>query len=60
MWSETECKTPAEYGPQCISTPPQPPSHSHTVTYVCMYVCTVHWEGGEGEGEQREGTVEGQ
>ncbi len=22
IWSETECKTPAEYGPQFISTPP--------------------------------------
>jgi hypothetical protein len=34
--------------------PPSPP-HSHTLS-----VYTVHWEGGEGEGGQREGTVEGQ
>jgi hypothetical protein len=33
--------------------PPTP--HSHTVS-----VYAVHWEGGEGEGGQREGTVEGQ
>jgi hypothetical protein len=25
IWSEIECKTPAEYGPQYISTPPPPP-----------------------------------
>ncbi len=37
IWSETECKTPAEYGPQYISTPP----HSHTQS-----VYTVQWEGG--------------
>ncbi len=46
------CKTPAEYGPQYISTQPH---HSHTLS-----VYTVHCEGGEGEGGQREGTVEGQ
>ncbi len=55
IWSETECKTPSEYGPQYISTPPPPPQ-SHT---VCT-VYTVHWERGEGEGDQREGSVEGQ
>jgi hypothetical protein len=49
-WLETECKTPVEYGPQYISTPP--PTVSHTLS-----VYTVH---GEGEGGQREGTVEGQ
>jgi hypothetical protein len=51
-WSETECKTPADYSPQYISNPPP---HSHTLS-----VFTVHWEGGEGGGGQREGTVEGQ
>jgi hypothetical protein len=34
---------------------PTPPPHSHTLS-----VNTVHKEGGEGEGGQREGTVEGQ
>jgi hypothetical protein len=29
--------------------------HSHTLS-----VYSVHWEGGEGEGGQRDGTVEGQ
>jgi hypothetical protein len=42
-----------EYGPQYISTPPPP--HRHT-----LFVYTVHWEGEEGGGGQREGTVEGQ
>ncbi len=46
IWSETECKTPAEYGPQYISTPPPP--HSHTLS-----VYTVHWEGG-GRGRRSE------
>ncbi len=55
IWSETECKTPAEYGPQYISTPPTPTPHSHALS-----VYTVHKEGGEGGGGQREGTVEGQ
>jgi hypothetical protein len=50
IWTETECKTPPEYGLQYISTPP----HSHTLSAY-----TVHWEGGGGGG-QREGTVEGQ
>jgi hypothetical protein len=54
IWSDTECKTPAEYGPQYISTPPPP--HSH-----CLYsiYCTLG-RGGGGRGGQREGTVEGQ
>jgi hypothetical protein len=30
-WLETECKTPVEYGPQYISTPPPPHSQSHIV-----------------------------
>jgi hypothetical protein len=47
----TVCKTPAEFGPQYISTPPSP--HSHALSEY-----TVHWEG-VGVG-QREGTVEGQ
>ncbi len=43
IWSETECKTPAEYDLQHNSTPPPPPPHSHTLS-----VFTVHlvWEGG--------------
>ncbi len=46
IWSETESKTPAEYGPQYILTPPPPPStQSHIVVY------TVHREGG-GRGEE--------
>ncbi len=51
IWSETECKTPAEYGLQHNST--HPPPHSNTLS-----VYTVHlvWEGG---GEVRE-KVEGQ
>ncbi len=52
IWSEIECKTPAEYGPQYISTPPPPPSHT-------LSVYTVHWEGEEGEGGQREGKYRG-
>ncbi len=45
IWSETESKTPAEYGPKYISTPPPPPPHSHTLS-----VYTVHlvWERGGG------------
>jgi hypothetical protein len=36
--------------------PPTPPPHPrHT-----LFVYTVHWEGGEGGGGQREATVEGQ
>ncbi len=36
-----------------IQHPPQPPPpHSQTLSAY-----TVHWEGGEGEGGQREGTV---
>jgi hypothetical protein len=52
IWSETECKTPAEYVLQYNSTPSHPP-HSHTLS-----VCTVHlvWEGG-GKGGQRKGRV---
>ncbi len=54
--SGTECKTPAEYGPQYISTPPPPPPpQSHT---VCILYCTLGR--GEGGGGQREGKVEGQ
>ncbi len=49
IWSDTDCKTSAEYGPQYISTPPQP----HTVIY-----CTLGR--GEGGGGQREGREEGQ
>ncbi len=30
IWSETECKTPAEYGPQYTSTTP-PPTVTHSV-----------------------------
>ena len=48
IWSETECKTPAEYGPQYISTP-----YSHT---LAVYTVHLVWEGGEGVGEVREMT----
>jgi hypothetical protein len=41
------------------STFQPPPPHSHTLSVYTM-VYTVHWEGGEGGGGQREGTVEGQ
>ncbi len=35
IWSETECKTPAEYGPQYISTPPPTVTHClYTVLYI--------------------------
>jgi hypothetical protein len=37
--------------------PPTPPP---TVTHCLYLLYTVHWEGGEGEGGQREGKVEGQ
>jgi hypothetical protein len=53
IWSETECKTLAEYGLQHNTTPPTPPPPSHTLS-----VYTVHLvlEGGEGGGRgQREG-----
>jgi hypothetical protein len=53
IWSETEFKTPAEYGPQYISTPPPP-----TVTF-CLYIL-YNGKVGEGGGGQKEGTVEGQ
>jgi hypothetical protein len=45
IWSETECKTPAEYGPQYISTPPLP-----TVTH-CLY--TIYCTLGRGGGGRR-------
>jgi hypothetical protein len=32
IWSETECKTPAEYGLEHNSTPPHPSPHSHTLS----------------------------
>jgi hypothetical protein len=49
IWSETECKTPAVYGPQYISTPPHPPTpQSHT---DCIY-CTLG-KGGRGRGGHR-------
>ncbi len=41
VWSETECKTPAEDGLQYNSitpNPPPPPPQTHT---VCIY-CTLH------------------
>ncbi len=50
-WSETECKTPAEYGLQHNSTHPPPPPQPYT---VCIY-CTVSLGRGRGgEGGQRE------
>ncbi len=54
IWSETECKTPAEYGPQHNSTPPPTP-HSHTLSVYS----TVHliWEGGGGGVREK---IEGQ
>jgi hypothetical protein len=33
IWSETKCKTPAEYGPQYISTTPPPPTVTH-----CLFI----------------------
>jgi hypothetical protein len=55
IWSETECKTPAEYGLHYNATPP-PPHPSHKLS---VYAVHFLWEGGEGRGCQREGTVEG-
>ncbi len=54
MWSETECKTPAEYGPQYISTPPTPPPpHSHTLSvYNILYIGKV------GRGEEVKAKVQ--
>ncbi len=50
IWSETEWKTPAEYGLQHNSTLPPPPSpQPHT---VCIYVHLV-WEGGRGGGQRQ-------
>ncbi len=51
IWSETECKTPAEYGLQHNSTP----FHIHTLS-ICIY-CTFSL--GRGRGDVRE-KVEGQ
>ncbi len=52
-WSETECKTPAEYGLQHNSTPPPPATH-------CLYILYIYFgKGGRGGGEVRE-KVEGQ
>ncbi len=50
IWSETECKTPAEYGLQHNSTPPPQP---HT---VCIY-CTFTLRRGGGHREGRGATV---
>jgi hypothetical protein len=48
IWSETECKTPAEYGPQYISTP-----HPPTVTH-CLYILYIgKWGGGGRRSERR-------
>ncbi len=46
IWSETECKTPAEYGLQHNSPPPP---QTHTVCIVCIY-CTFSLGRGEGGG----------
>jgi hypothetical protein len=44
-----------------LQHPPTPPQSPRTLEYShTLAVYTVHWEGGEGEGGQREGTVEGQ
>ncbi len=41
-WSETECKTPAEYGLQHNSTiPPSPSPHSHTLSEYNVHLV---WE----------------
>jgi hypothetical protein len=61
IWSETECKTPAKYGPQYIQRPTNQQAHIVCIYEVSLvYTDTVHWEGGEGGGGQREVTVEGQ
>ncbi len=53
IWSETEYKTPAEYGLQHNSTPSQP--HSHTLS---VYTVNLVWErGGGGQIEDRGATV---
>jgi hypothetical protein len=54
IWSETECKTLAEYGLQHNSTPPHHPPQPHT---VCIYTVHLVWEGGRGEVREK---VEGQ
>jgi hypothetical protein len=49
MWSETECKTPAEYGLQHNSTPPPP--HPPTAKH-CLDILYIKF--GKGGGEFRE------
>jgi hypothetical protein len=57
IWSETECKTHAEYGPQHNSAPPNPPPpHRHT---VCINRTFSLGKGEGGGGEVRE-KVKGQ
>ncbi len=53
IWSETEFKTPAEYGLQHNSTPSTPPPPPTKATH-CLYTAHLVWEGGRGGGK-REG-----
>ena len=46
IWSETECKTPAEYGPQYISSPP-------TQSHIVRIYCTLGRGGGGRRSERR-------
>ncbi len=43
IWSETECKSPAEYGLQHNSPPPPPHTHTVYIYTVHKYSSFVHW-----------------
>ncbi len=52
IWSETECKIPADYGLQHNSSPPPPQTHT-----VCLYCTFSLGRGGGGQKEGRGATV---
>ncbi len=43
IWSETECKTPAEYGLQYNSTPPPPTPHAPQ-PHNCLFILYIFFE----------------
>ncbi len=53
IWSETECKTPAEYGTQHNSTPPPPPPNP-TFFFLFFYFFFGRGGGGGGGGQRED------
>ncbi len=53
IWSETECKIPAEYGLHYTQFNPSPQTHTVCIQYIVHLI----WEGGRGQREDRGPTV---